>query len=103
MRTLHHPSREDIRLSSVFYALSDPLRLHIVKQLEHRFEISCGEFMVEEKAKSTLSHHFKVLRECGVVRTRIEGTQRFISLRKDDLDSRFPGLLEAVFAASKAD
>lgn len=99
MRTLHHPSVEDIQLTSVFYALSDPVRLHIVKTLEGGEERSCGEFGLEQ-AKSTLSHHFKVLRESGLVRTRIEGTQRFISLRRDDLEKKCPGLLKAVLSAA---
>jgi DNA-binding transcriptional ArsR family regulator len=52
--------------------------------------------------KSSVSYHFKVLREAGVTRTRVEGTQRFISLRRDDLEMRFPGLLDAVLRAAEA-
>jgi len=51
-------------------------------------------------SKATLSHHFKVLRECGVVRTRPEGRKRLLSLRADDLEARFPGLLNAVLVAT---
>jgi DNA-binding transcriptional ArsR family regulator len=101
MRTLHHPDKEHIKLTAVFYALSEPVRLGIVLQLRGGIEKSCGEFVVEERAKSTLSHHFKTLRECGVIRTRAVGTQRFISLRERDLNERFPGLLDALFAATE--
>ncbi|MGQ0518162.1 ArsR/SmtB family transcription factor, partial [Bacillus sp. D-CC] len=52
-------------------------------------------------AKSTLSHHFKVLRESGVMYTRLEGTQRFISIREDDLNARFPGLLDVIIHATE--
>ena len=58
--------------------------------------------MVEASvSKSTLSHHFKVLREAGVTRTRVNGTHRYVSLRGDELESRFPGLLRSVLDASR--
>ncbi|WP_223066559.1 ArsR/SmtB family transcription factor [Paenibacillus caui] len=99
MRTLHHPNREDIQLTTIMYALSDPVRLKIVMELQKTAEKSCSAFEINIP-KSTLSHHLKVLRESGVINTRIEGTQRFISLRKGDLESRFSGLLEAIFKAA---
>lgn len=98
MRTLHHPARDDIQLSSVLYALSDPIRLDIVLNLSKNGEKSCSALEIPI-AKSTLSHHFKVLRESGIIFTRIEGTQRFISLRRDDLESRFSGLIESILRA----
>ncbi|WP_082247168.1 ArsR/SmtB family transcription factor [Bacillus haynesii] len=82
-------------LSAVLYALSDQIRLQIIKNLAEAGEQSCSAVNVPIP-KSTLSHHFKVLRESGVIHTRIEGTQRFISLRQEDLNSRFPGLLQIV-------
>ncbi|PYI51429.1 ArsR/SmtB family transcription factor [Paenibacillus flagellatus] len=97
MRTLFHPQMKDVQLSTVFYALSDPVRLGIVARLGRENELSCGGFG-GDSPKSTMSHHFKVLRESGVIRTRIEGTQRFISLRHEELEKRFPGLLRAVLA-----
>ncbi|MFC1286657.1 ArsR/SmtB family transcription factor [Bacillus paralicheniformis] len=100
MRTLYHPNRPDISLSAVLYALSDQIRLQIIKNLAEAGEQSCSAVNVPIP-KSTLSHHFKVLRESGVIHTRIEGTQRFISLRKEDLDSRFPGLLQIVLQADE--
>ncbi|MDE1376319.1 ArsR/SmtB family transcription factor [Bacillus licheniformis] len=92
--------RPDIRLSAVLYALSDQIRLQIIKNLAEAGEQSCSAVNVPIP-KSTLSHHFKVLRESGVIHTRIEGTQRFISLRQEDLDSRFPGLLQIVLQADE--
>ncbi|MCY8039668.1 ArsR family transcriptional regulator [Bacillus paralicheniformis] len=87
-------------LSAVLYALSDQIRLQIIKNLAEAGEQSCSAVNVPIP-KSTLSHHFKVLRESGVIHTRIEGTQRFISLRQEDLDSRFPGLLQVVLQADE--
>ncbi len=99
MRTLYHPGRNDIALPTVLYALSDPIRLKIVRELAATTEESCGGFGIEV-AKSTLSHHFKVLREAGITRTRVEGTRCFVSLRHEDLAARFPGLLDAILHVS---
>jgi DNA-binding transcriptional ArsR family regulator len=101
MRTLHHPRAEEIDLTDVLHALSDPVRLEIVRLLADLQERPCSA--VESKvAKSTLSHHFKVLREAGITHTRANGTHRLMSLRKDDLESRFPGLLDSVLNAVQA-
>ncbi|MDQ2715932.1 MAG: helix-turn-helix domain-containing protein [Chloroflexota bacterium] len=100
MRTLHHPARNDIMLAEVLYALSDPTRLRIVANLAKTTEDSCGA-LGGEIAKSTVSHHCKVLREAGITHTRIEGTQHLISLRREDLDARFPGLLESIVRAAE--
>jgi DNA-binding transcriptional ArsR family regulator len=99
MREPQHPETSSITLTGVLYALSDPARLEIVKSLKGGKEKLCSEFGYRTKA--TMSHHFKVLREAGVTHTRIEGRNRYTSLRQDDLDRRFPGLLEAVLAARK--
>jgi len=99
MRTLIHPNRSDIQLTAVLYALSDPIRLSIIKNLANNQELTCGAFDITI-AKSTLSHHFKVLREAGVIEIRLEGRQRFISLRVSDLDARFPGLLQSILNAA---
>ena len=98
MRDLFHPKRSDIELTAVMHALSDPTRLDIVRQLADGEEQACGTFGVGV-AKSTLSQHFKVLRDSGVIRTRVDGTTRWQTLRRDDLDARFPGLLDAVLGA----
>jgi DNA-binding transcriptional ArsR family regulator len=100
MRKMSFPVRDEISLTGVLYALSDPIRLQIVKSLAADGEITCCAFNIPV-AKSTLSHHFKVLRETGVIRTRTEGTQSFNTLRCEDLEIRFPGLLDAVLQASE--
>jgi DNA-binding transcriptional ArsR family regulator len=100
MREPHHPSCEELELSAVLHALSDPARLQIVRQLSDGDECTCGTFDLG-LSKATLSHHFRVLRESGVVRTRPDGRKRMLSLREDDLNDRFPGLLDAVLAAKR--
>jgi DNA-binding transcriptional ArsR family regulator len=100
MKTLHHPDRKDIELTSVLYALSDPVRLVVVTSLCSKGDQPCGTIELPV-AKSTASHHFKVLRECGVIHVRQDGTQRCMSLRREDLDSRFPGLLDAVLESAR--
>ena len=100
MRDLFHPKRSDIELTAVMHALSDPTRLDIVRQLADGEEQACGNFGVGV-AKSTLSQHFKVLRDSGVIRTRVDGTTRWQTLRRDDLDARFPGLLDAILGADR--
>jgi DNA-binding transcriptional ArsR family regulator len=96
---LRQPSVEQLELPTVLHALSDPVRLQIVRALAERGACNCGTFAVPV-AKSTLSHHLKVLREAGVTLTEPTGTQRVVSLRRADLDGRFPGLLDAVLAAA---
>jgi DNA-binding transcriptional ArsR family regulator len=95
MREPHHPSCQELELSDVLHALSDPARLEIARRLAAGDEWSCSSFELG-LSKATLSHHFRVLREAGVVHTRVEGRKRLQSLRRDDLDACFPGLLEAV-------
>lgn len=94
---LYEPPTDDLELTTVLQALGDPIRLRIVHTLAGTGEQACG-VMDLPVSKATRSHHFKVLREAGVTRTRIEGTHRFVTLRRDDLEARFPGLLEAVLA-----
>jgi len=100
MRALPQPDPGQIDLSAVLYALSDPTRLEIVQTLAREKERACGTFGLAA-SKATLSHHFKVLREAGLIDTRITGVYRYISLRKCDLDTRFPGLLRAILRAAQ--
>ena len=101
MRTLHHPRVDELELAEVLHALSDPVRLEIVRLLADEQERPCSA--VEAKvAKSTLSHHFKVLRESGITFTRANGTHRLVTLRTQDLDERFPGLISSVLNAARA-
>ena len=96
---LAHPVREAIQLSAVLHALSDPMRLQIVVVLAAGEERTCKSFELPV-VKSTCTHHFRVLREAGVIRQRLQGTTRLNSLRREDLDQRFPGLLDSVLRAS---
>jgi len=100
---LYHPSREDLELPAVLHALSDPHRLRIVQALaeEHPKARRCGTFGLDV-SKSTLTHHFRVLREAGVIEQRIDGTAKLNSLRREDLESRFGGLLDAVLESATA-
>lgn len=99
MAALAHPELRDVTLAAVLHALSDPTRLEVVRQLSQgRGELSCCEIGIEQ-AKATLSHHFKVLRAAGLIRVRVEGTQRFNSLRTEEIEARFPGLLTSVLKA----
>ncbi len=93
------PSDADaLDLPAILHALSDPVRLRIVSQLAAGGEQTCGSLDLPV-AKSTCSHHFRVLREAGVVAQRVEGKCRFNRLRTDELEQRFPGLLDAVLRA----
>jgi DNA-binding transcriptional ArsR family regulator len=89
---------DDLDLASVLHALSDPVRLQIVAKLADGNEHTCGSFGLPV-TKSTSSHHFRVLREAGVLSTRTEGKNRFNLLERDLLDQRFPGLIDAVLRA----
>jgi DNA-binding transcriptional ArsR family regulator len=94
------PSRDEIDLAAVLHALSDPVRLGIVLDLQASGgERRCGSFEAPV-TKSTLTHHFRVLREAGVICQRQDGNARLSKLRTDDLGARFPGLLDAVLQAS---
>jgi DNA-binding transcriptional ArsR family regulator len=100
LETLAHPSRDEIDLAAVLHALSDPVRLLMVRGLAGDLEgRSCGSFDVPV-TKSTCTHHFKVLREAGIIRQHQEGTKRVNLLREDDLEARFPGLLATILQAA---
>ena len=105
-RTPPHPTREQIELPMVLDCLSDPIRLAIVYQLARQERVSsemcCGDFNALS-GKSNLAYHFAKLRECGLMQTRVAGTNRFMRLRREDLDARFPGLLDAVITSAAKD
>lgn len=95
---VEQPDLSDVSLESALQALADDTRLQIVRQLaESPAPCACGTFGVEV-SKATRSHHFKTLREAGITNTEILGTKRLVSLRRDEFDARFPGLLDAVLA-----
>lgn len=101
MKQYAHPAREAITLTGVLHALSDPIRLSVVKCLAANGDaMSCGSFNVPVH-KSTMSHHIRILREAGVIQVRPEGTLHMNSLRRDDLNARFPGLLDSILRAAE--
>jgi DNA-binding transcriptional ArsR family regulator len=98
-RAQQHPEVDQMKLTEVMAALSDPIRVGLVRLLSDGVERGWGELRAPV-AKSTLSHHLGVLRDAGITRTRKEGTRCFVILRRADLDARFPHLLEAVLDAA---
>ncbi len=92
----HHPTRSQIQLADVLSALGNPLRLQIAYVLARDGERNCSSVLDPAIAKSTLTHHWRVLRDAGVIWQKPSGRENLLSLRRDDLDARFPGLLDAV-------
>lgn len=95
---LSHPDANELDVLDVLHALSDPTRMTIVQILLEDPERACGTFPVKV-APSTLTHHFRVLRDAGLIYQRDDGNRRWTSLRLDDLQTRFPGVLQAVVSA----
>jgi DNA-binding transcriptional ArsR family regulator len=92
-----HPATSALDLATIMRTVGDPLRLDIVRLLADDRPRPCSEVSAAMGLPvSTCSYHLRLLREAGVTRTRAEGTQRFISLRREDLDGRFPGLVEVL-------
>jgi DNA-binding transcriptional ArsR family regulator len=92
--TKPHPT-----LVEVLHALADPVRLEIVRQLDVEGEKACGLFGID-MPKSSLSHHFRVLRQSGVIASEGQGTVLMNRLQRRELEARFPGLLESVLSAN---
>jgi DNA-binding transcriptional ArsR family regulator len=101
-RDLPHPETEDLVLTDVLFALSDPTRLAIVRELADGplEELPCAA-VGGTMPKSTRSHQLKTLREAGVIRNVPRGRHRHVSLRDTDLESRFPGLLASVLDSAR--
>lgn len=98
-----HPSKDEITLAGVLSALGDPVRLNIVKSLmKNDGCMSCSEASpCPSIPKSTLSNHFRVLRESGLIRTTKQGVEHRNVIRDDDIKKKFPGLLETVIKLAK--
>ena len=101
-RALQHPDPEAIDLSAVLDALRDPIRRAIVLMVAEQGEQRCSAFL-HCTTKTNLTYHVTRLREAGVVRVRPEGPARIVSLRREELDKRFPGLLDAVLCGTRQD
>jgi DNA-binding transcriptional ArsR family regulator len=97
-----HPVPEDFRLTAILTALADPARLAAVRTLAAKGESPCTRLQHDAGltiSRTTFSHHQKVLREAGIIQARVRGAERILSLRKDDLNQRYPGLLDAILNA----
>jgi len=95
MEEVFEPRIEETTLECVFRALGDPARFEMVSKMLDQGEVSCKE-LCGNAPKSSVSHHFRVLRECGLTHTRLCGNQRWMSVREAELDQRYPGLLRLV-------
>lgn len=103
-RRLPHPELKDVELPAVLFALSDPARLDLVRQLAAQGPLTVAQCQATEPgvSKSTFSHHLKTLREAGLIRNDPAGRQRIVTLRKAEVDERFPALLDAVLSSAPA-
>lgn len=93
-----HPRAEELQLTEVLAALGDPVRLEILANIWRQGSLSCSEACTMGLPKSTMSHHFRILRESGLVLTKKLGVSHSNTLREHELNRRFPGLLAAIFS-----
>jgi len=102
VKTYFHPAIDDVPLHVVMQAMSDPCRIAIVHELlqEKGRALACNEVRLDI-SKATRSHHFEVLRSAGIIFTEMNGTKCMTSLRREELDERFPGLLTLISARKK--
>ncbi|MEM7625109.1 MAG: helix-turn-helix domain-containing protein [Planctomycetota bacterium] len=97
---LRHPDLRHVTLAQALAALADPVRLDIVRMAAKKDDLPCNAFL-QAIPKSTASHHWRVLREAGLIRQEPEGTQKLNRLRRKEFDKRFPGLLDSVLRAKR--
>ncbi|MFE9663992.1 helix-turn-helix domain-containing protein [Streptomyces sp. NPDC005955] len=100
-----HPTADQLRIEDVLTALGNPVRLSVVRVLDAGGEHNCGSVLgrLGITSKSTMTHHWRVLRESGVIRQQPSGRENLLTLRRTDLDSRYPGLLDAVLTGAARD
>jgi DNA-binding transcriptional ArsR family regulator len=99
VRALPEPAASGLDLASIFHALGDPVRLELVRLLARQAEITCAPAGLDIP-KSTLSNHWRILREAGLTSTVVAGRSHQMRLRAADLEERFPGLLGTVLRAA---
>ncbi|MGW5106283.1 ArsR/SmtB family transcription factor [Nocardia sp. NPDC004123] len=98
MPPLTQPNTANLDLVTVLHALGDPVRMELVRLMDVHGEISCSpDHLVIPR--STLSNHWRTLREAGLTVTRVDGKARYMTLRRADIDERFPGVLDAVLGS----
>ena len=102
VKIVSHPRVQDLELTKVLQALGDPLRLQVVRMLAAGTDLSCTALCLG-RPKSSMSHHFKSLIDAGLLRVDVMGNRHINNLRRDDLESRFPGLLRVVVDASSGE
>jgi DNA-binding transcriptional ArsR family regulator len=101
-RPFLHPPSDDLKLESVLYALADPVRLEIVRRLaKGDCPLNCSTAAPAHLPKSTQSHHFQILREAGLIRSERRGTEVVNTLRLDEIEGKFPGVVSAILKAAK--
>ena len=101
MRQIKHPNIEQVELIEILYALADPTRMEIVVRLAKAGrKLTCGELDLN-RPKSSMSHHFKILRSAGLVETLVDGTEHMNSLRLEEIKQKYPGVLESVLKATQ--
>ena len=107
MSEVTEPAIETVPIDVVLAALADPIRLTLVRALDAAADWTCGSDVLKSTgatiSRSTLSHHLKVLREAGLIHTRVDGIRRLVTVRRADLQRRFPSLLEMLREPAVAD
>jgi DNA-binding transcriptional ArsR family regulator len=100
-RPFVHPTPEALKLESILYALADPVRLEIVRKLVGgNCPLNCSSAAPANLPKSTQSHHFQILREAGLIQSERRGTEVVNTLRLDEIEQRFPGVVPSILKAS---
>lgn len=103
--SFRHPDRDQIRIDGVLSALGSPIRLEVIRILNSGGDHNCTMVLTELglSSKSTMTHHWRVLRESGVIWQRQSGRETVLTLRRDDLDARYPGLIDSILAGTDQD
>ena len=102
MKTITHPEIGEFKLVRVLHALSDPMRLLLVRMLAEKRDLSCSDLCLG-RPRSSMSHHFKVLIDAGLLQVDVEGNTHRNNLRLTDLESRFPGVITSIIRSETKD